>query len=54
MSDITDAERYAWLVENAHVQWALYYKNVVVTFALDSENFDNLSDAVDQAMAEQS
>lgn len=46
-----DAERYRWLRDNASCQWDLGYQHVEVVFPLDEEEWENMDDAVDRAIA---
>jgi hypothetical protein len=46
-----DAERYRWLRDNASCQWDLDYEHVEVVFRLDEEEWEDMDDAIDRAMA---
>ena len=46
----TDAEMFAWLAEHSTVGWDLDGDNVEITFALKTEGFNDLRDAVRKGM----
>lgn len=46
-----DAARYRWLRDNASCQWDLDYQHVEVVFPLDEEEWEDMDDAIDRAMA---
>lgn len=43
------AALYAWLKDNSNINWDLFHINVEVFFALNSDSFDDLDDAIRQA-----
>lgn len=47
-----DAERYAWLRENADAGWDVFYEQIEIRFPSSVDGFDDIDGAVDAARRE--